>query len=332
MKNDILSIKCIDKYFSINWALMNSCNYKCHYCHSDLNSGSINFPSYDVVIKFVNKIIEHSKKNGLTPYFEFGGGEVTLLKYFGDLIKYISYNDGLISIISNGSKSLNWWKKNIHYLNGVSLSYHVNDIKNELHFINVLKIIEKSKKTQVHLNVMMDPLRFDDCYSFANKIKNIISCSIALQPLFEGFGHGGITKKYAYTKEQELLMKNFRGKPEIKLLPEPRAFVEVEYLDGSRKIMSTFDLLVNDLVNFIGWDCYAGIESIVITFSGDIYRAWCMQDDIIGTIYQDDFILPNAPTFCHTKICQCGIDISSTKINKNILNLSKNVINVKNID
>ncbi|WP_434137526.1 hypothetical protein [Photobacterium leiognathi] len=75
------------KVFSINWALMNNCNYKCSYCHPDLNSGSIKAPSYDVVVNFIENIILHSKELGLIPYFEFGGGEVTILRYFSDSIK-----------------------------------------------------------------------------------------------------------------------------------------------------------------------------------------------------------------------------------------------------
>lgn len=319
-------------YLSINWALINGCNYKCNYCHSDLNSGSIKSPSYCIAIGFVKRIINHSKKLGLRPYFEFGGGEVTLLRYFSDLINFIHKNNGLVSIISNGSKSLQWWRDNVGYLNGVSLSYHVNDIKDEAHFIEVAKILECSSNTRAHVNVMMDPQRFDDCYLFAQRLKEQVKCSIALQPLYEGFGHGGITKRYDYTDEQESLMQTFRGRPEEKNLPEPRALLEIEYLDDSKETLSTFDLLINDQVNFIGWDCYAGVESMVITFSGEIYRAWCMQDGTIGSIYDEQITLPITPTRCRTKVCQCGADISSKKINRKLTVDPNTLIETKNLD
>ncbi|WED22393.1 radical SAM protein [Vibrio sp. JC009] len=314
----MIEVKNKGRFFSINWALMNNCNYKCHYCHSDLSSGSIKAPPYDVVIRFVEKAIAHSKKCGLTPYFEFGGGEVTILRYFGKLIKFIHEDHGLVSIISNGSKPLQWWRENAEYLNGVSLSYHVNDIKDEAHFIEVVKILEHSKNTRLHVNVMMDPQRFDDCYAFAESLKDQARCTIALQPLYEGFGHDGITKKYHYSDEQESVMQIFRGRPENKELPQPRALLDIEYPDGKRETLSTFDLLINEQVNFIGWDCYAGVESVVITFTGKIYRAWCMQDGALGSIYDNQFILPTLPTRCRTKICQCGADISSTKVNRKL--------------
>lgn len=322
----IREIKCKKKFFGINWSLMNNCNYKCNYCHSDLNSGSIKAPSYEVVVNFIEKILDHSNRLDLKPYFEFGGGEVTLLRYFGDLIKYIHKNDGFVSIVSNGSKALQWWHENAQFLNCVDLSYHINDIRDETHFVEVARILESSCNTRLHVNVMMDPKRFEDCYLFALQLKEHVKCSIALQPLYEGFGHGGITKKYSYTEDQELLMQTFRGRPDEKNLPESRSSIVIEYLDGSIENLFTFDLLINNQVNFIGWDCYAGVESIVVTFSGEIYRAWCMQDGAIGSIYDNDITLPTNPTRCRTKICQCGTDISSSKINKKSVQKENNRI------
>ncbi|WP_318440661.1 radical SAM protein [Photobacterium leiognathi] len=331
MMKESIKVRNNSKVFSINWALMNNCNYKCSYCHSDLNSGSIKAPPYEVVINFVNKIINHAKKTGLRPFFEFGGGEVTLLRYFGDLIKYINHNNGQVCIVSNGSKSLKWWNENVQYLDGVSLSFHVNDIKDKEHFVNVAKILEGSKKTRFHVNIMMDPKKFDECISFAEELKSKVKCSIALQPLFEGFGHGGITKKYTYTEKQDLLMKTFRGRPEEKELPIPNSSVEIEYFDGSKNTVSTFDLLVNDQINFIGWDCYAGVESMIVTFSGDVHRAWCMQDPAIGSIYDKSIQIPILPTRCKTKICQCGADLSSTKINRNVHKFDDSIIITQSI-
>ncbi|MFA0079938.1 radical SAM protein [Vibrio artabrorum] len=315
----IKRIESFNDFLSVNWALMNNCNYKCNYCHSDLNSGTIKSPSYEVVIKFVEKLIERARLQGIRPYFEFGGGEVTLLRYFSKLISYIYENGGLVTTVSNGSKPLIWWQKHAQYLNGVSLSYHINDLKSEFHFIEVSKVLEASQATRFHVNIMMVPDRFDDCLAFANRLKQEVRCSIALQPLFEGFGHGGITKKYLYTPEQEQIMKDFRGRPELKTLPPSMAELEVHYADGTTKNLSTFDLIANDQTNFVGWDCYAGIDSLVVTFGGDIYRSWCMQDGPIGSIYDENIELPTKPTKCRTKICQCGVDLSAKKVNTKLI-------------
>ncbi|MDK9758432.1 radical SAM protein [Vibrio sp. D173a] len=315
----INKLECESGFFFVNWALINNCNYQCEYCHTDLNSGNIKAPKYEVVAKFVRDLLENAHRLQLKPYFEFGGGEVTLLRYFSQLIKYIHRNDGIVSIVSNGSKPLKWWIDNTQFLGGVSLSYHINDIKSESHFIEVSKILEASQTTRFHVNIMMVPERFDDCLEFANKLKKEVRCSIALQPLFEGFGHGGITKKYPYTPEQEQIMRDFCGRPELKTLPPSVAELQIKYADGTTKNLSTFDLIANDQTNFVGWDCYAGIDSLVVTFSGDIYRSWCMQDGPIGSIYDEKIELPTLPTKCRTKICQCGVDLSAKKVNTKLV-------------
>ncbi|MGR5069395.1 radical SAM protein [Vibrio alfacsensis] len=318
-KPDLLKINSLGGVFNVNWALTNNCNYKCNYCHPDLRNGSIKAPPYDVAVDFVELILMRSNILGMTPNFEFGGGEVTLLRYFSKLLKHISENNGLVNIVSNASKRLSWWQENFKYLSGVSLSYHINDIKNESHFIEVSKVLESSQNTRFHVNIMMVPERFDDCLAFAKRLQQEVRCSIALQPLFEGFGHGGITKKYPYTPEQEQIMKDFRGRPELKKHPPSMAELEVNYADGTTENLSTFDLIANDQTNFVGWDCYAGIDSLVVTFSGDIYRSWCMQDGPIGSIYDENIELPTHPTKCRTKICQCGVDLSAKKVNTRLV-------------
>lgn len=318
MKNIKLLIPRTDKLY-VNWALTNQCNYSCRYCHEDLNSGNIKEPNEGKVLYFLEKLIVISKKKNKILYVEFGGGEVSLYRSFHSVIKTIHQNNGLVTIVSNGSKRISWWEENTKYLSGVSLSYHIEDIKSESHFIEVSKVLEASRTTRFHVNIMMVPERFDDCVEFANRLKQEVRCSIALQPLFEGFGHGGITKKYPYTPEQEQIMKDFRGRPELKTLPPSMAELEVNYADGTTENLSTFDLIANDQTNFVGWDCYAGIDSLVITFSGDIYRSWCMQDGPIGSIYNENIELPTHPTKCRTKICQCGVDLSAKKVNTKLV-------------
>lgn len=303
----------------VNWALLNMCNYSCTYCHDDLNSGSIGHPGKEIAFKFISKLLDKSKITNKKLYVEFGGGEVTLYRSFESVIKNIYNNKGFVTIVSNGSKKVSWWQDNAMYLSGVSLSYHINDINSESHFIEVSKVLEASQTTRFHVNIMMVPERFDDCLAFANKLKQEVRCSIALQPLFEGFGHGGITQKYPYTPEQEQIMKDFRGRPELKTLPPAMAELEVNYADGTTKNLSTFDLIANDQTDFVGWDCYAGIDSLVVTFSGDIYRSWCMQDGPIGSIYDENIELPTHPTKCRTKICQCGVDLSAKKVNTKLV-------------
>lgn len=301
------------QYFGINWALTTKCNYRCSYCHPSLHNGKIKTADYEKIAHFVNQVCDYCDERGLHPYFEYGGGEVTYLKWFGDLLELINRRKGLVSIISNGSTAIEWWHKHVHALYAANLSFHVEEVTDHEHFIAVAKVLEQSPCSRVHVNVMMLPSRFDECLAFAERLKREVSCSIALQPLYHGFGGGGLSGRFDYTEEQDRIMQQFRGESRSKDLPEPRSWINVERDDGLWFEKSTFDLIIEQQTNFAGWECNAGVENIVVTFQGDIYRAWCMQDGPIGHITDEQLVLPDQPTLCRTKICQCGTDICSTK-------------------
>lgn len=315
-----------EKYFNVNWALMNNCNYACSYCHPDLHGGRIKAPEFDDVLLFIDQVFEYCNRHKVKPFFEFGGGEVTLLRWFSELIWLIKRRGGLVSIISNASKPLTWWRDNIEALHGAFLSFHVEDVKDKNHFIKVARIIEQSENAKLQANIMMLPKCFDECYEFAKRLKNEVKGDIALQPLYHGFGHGGLTERHMYTPWQDKIMTEFRGREHEKDIPLPRGMIIVENQSGEKKEVSSFDLLVEQNTDFVGWKCNAGIENIVVTFKGDIYRAWCMQDGPIGSIYDPVLSLPLKPTICKTKICQCGADIASTKINIRKTKIQQNLI------
>ncbi|WP_051083208.1 radical SAM protein [Chitiniphilus shinanonensis] len=302
------------KYFGVNWALTTKCNFRCSYCHPDLHNGKIKTADYSVVSGFVNRIFDHCDERGLVPYFEYGGGEVTYLKWFGDLLSLINQRGGLVSIISNGSSSLDWWRTHVSALHSACLSFHVEEVGDHERFIEVVRIVEQSPTTILHVNVMMLPERFEECLSFAKRLREEVACSISLQPLYHGFGSPSLKGRFHYDDEQDEIMKSFRGRESEKRLPEPRGYMVAVNQAGEEEKKAVFDLLVEQKTNFTGWQCNAGIENIIVMFSGEIHRAWCMQGGMIGHISDDNLFLPERPMVCQTTICQCGADICSTKI------------------
>lgn len=313
---DMIKLKQSDEglgYFGINWALTNVCNYRCSYCHPDLHNGHIKPPSLERIYKFIDNAFNFCEARNIKPYFEFGGGEVTYLSWFSKVLVRINKRNGLVSIISNASSPLIWWDKNISMLHSVSLSFHYDQIKSQEQFIAVAKLVADSPSTRLQVNIMMLPSRFSECMTFAEKLREQINCGISLQPLYDGFGGGGISSRFGYSELQEKYMEKFCGNPATKYIPEPRGSLTVINEEGHERRVSSFELLVNQKTNFTGWYCNAGVENIVVTFEGDIYRAWCMQDEPIGNIYNETLNLPELPTLCHTKICQCGPDICSSK-------------------
>ncbi len=66
---------------------------------------------------------------------------------------------------------------------------------------------------------------------------------------------------------------------------------------------------------FKNWNCYSGLQTLVIDFEGDIYRGWCKEGGKIGSIYHD-FKFPTQPIKCQKEFCDCKFDFQSEKIRK----------------
>ena len=72
------------------------------------------------------------------------------------------------------------------------------------------------------------------------------------------------------------------------------------------------DLLMNELNQFSGWECWAGIQNITIDGSGNVWRAICRQGEELGNIY-DGFNIPETTVICGKDFCNCAADIQLSK-------------------
>lgn len=296
-------------WFVVNWCLGNTCNYECSYCPLGLHDGSKRWPNLENIQNFILKIKRQHPFKKL--YFEFTGGEVTLYKDFIDLCKFCNEHDIKIGLISNGSRTVRWWDENKKYFDHVCLSYHP-DFAEEDHFMEVVKLCHNDIRT--HVNIMMCPEKFNQCYAFANKIKNLGNLSMALQPLIHDFGD----KLYDYTdqqnnifeKQHELITKHIKF---TKSFDYYRGAMRVVTKEGKTLISSAHRFISEKANDWSGWSCYAGVEQLIVDMDGSIYRGWCKEGGCIGNINDSQLNLPHQPVICSKNMCHCNFDIMCTK-------------------
>ena len=65
--------------------------------------------------------------------------------------------------------------------------------------------------------------------------------------------------------------------------------------------------------NWLGWECWAGVEQLVVDTDGSIWRGWCKVGGLLGHVSDLDLALPVQPTVCDKNRCHCNFDIMSTK-------------------
>jgi len=296
-------------WFVINWCLGNTCNYECSYCPSNLHDGSKSWPDLQLIKRFITKVKNHYLHKNI--YFEFTGGEVTMFKHFIDICKFCTDMDIKVGLISNGSRTTRWWEENKQFFDHVCLSFHPEHA-DEKHFIEVVKILNNEVRT--HVNIMMSPDKFDYCYSVANKVKNLGNLSMALQPLIVDFGeqlyeYNDFQKKI-FDKQHELISKHIKF---TKTFEYYRGAMRMVDSEGITKVSSAHRFISEKTNDWSGWQCFAGVEQLIVDMDGSIYRGWCKEGGVIGRIDNSEINLPLDPVICTKKMCHCNFDIMSTK-------------------
>jgi MoaA/NifB/PqqE/SkfB family radical SAM enzyme len=84
-------------------------------------------------------------------------------------------------------------------------------------------------------------------------------------------------------------------------------------IDGEHKVHAS-DVIKHKWNQFEGWSCNAGLESLMINWDGEVYRATCRVGNSLGNIYNDSFELSTDPVICTRKWCTCAADIPITKV------------------
>lgn len=295
----------------INWSLGNTCNHKCSYCPPSLHNGSRDWVDLETITRVTDQIQKHYGPDR-EYFFEFTGGEVTLIPHFLKICEEISARGCKIGIISNASRALPFWEKARPHLTQACLSYHPEFAKAE-HFLQVARFL--SQTVRVHLNFMMKPQNFHEVFALACMAKEIENVSVALQPLIVDFDR----HLYDYTDFQKKILDNqqeliVRYIPKTRVVKHIRGQMAVVHHDGRREGSIPHIFIANGENNWQGWKCYAGIEQFIVTMDGKLYRGWCEVGGAFGHISDKQIRFPTAPVTCSRTACHCNFDIMSTKV------------------
>jgi len=317
----------------IQWNMGNQCNYKCEYCPDILHDSSKPWLPLDAYLTAIERLSTHYNNQGKRVDYELIGGEVTVMPGFEDIIRKISEYNTHNVVFTNASRTVNWWSKAKHYMDGVVLTYHPLSQDRE-HFVNVINEIKDYVTIDINiagiggdvlrLGEFVEELRdlFKDCEH--NRYDNV---SICVKTMYKKLlGRNSKQETYwDYTDaEQEVLQR-----PGIKPMPvepqpeyehnEPEEVVEdtswmTEFLyeDGSAKYVQSHQIINQGLNNFKGMKCHLGFESLNIDANGEMYSSWCGAVNF-GNVGSTDWQLPETKTSCPFDYCNNISDISITK-------------------
>lgn len=296
----------------IRWCAGNVCNFNCTYC--DSHDGDYQYPrSLGTIYNNFQHLFKVYKQTLRKDKFELeiSGGEPTLWPELGSFVKLVKKEwDVDVQLISNGSRTLRWWKAYAKYFSKINFSFHHKqaDLK---HFINVVDEVV-SQNITVNVMVLMDPNNFEKCIDAINYMKQYRKekWSIEARPIFA-------TNNFAvsYTEEQKKYLKNnLKSLPNLKWIFKNLFKFErnesIVHFDNkkSKRVNPTYH--TNNFNTFKGWMCDIELENIYIHWNG-IIQGSCGQKlfDKEYNIYSRDFIenFNPVPTtlVCERDCCFC---------------------------
>lgn len=299
----------------ISWILGNTCNYKCSYCPPELNSGSDKWVPKETVFEFVERVIDHYKDQDKTLYFEFSGGEVTRDKEFIEIAQWLKERGCWVGMLSNGSRSLEYWEELMPHLDHVCFSYHAESNNSE-HFTKLVDMVHTNVTT--HVTIVMHKDRFQECEEIGlNIAKRIKNSSLSFQPVMKTLGVD--TDMVDYTSEQLERIKELDANIKIiwdKEVRTYRGMLDCTFDDGAVEQISATNLFAEELTGFSGWECAAGQELLTIFYNGDIYPCWGKEGEKsgkIGNVHDEQIAFPDKPCMCDVPVCFDICDIMTTR-------------------
>jgi len=155
----IIGVEPTTPMMSLTWMIGSRCNYDCMYCPAELHDKTSKHPTLDKLKAVWKSIVDKTQHLSLPYKISFTGGEVTANKSFLPLVEYLqtgSFNIGQLLVTTNGSASLNYYKRLSKSVDAISFSTH-SEFFDEAVFFNKVQEIDAimlRPEKSVHVNIM----------------------------------------------------------------------------------------------------------------------------------------------------------------------------------
>jgi len=288
---------------NVSWNLGTFCNYNCSYCWPETHSAKYDFKSLPVYqLALDNLVATAIEFNFKEIYISMLGGELTAYKYFIEFLKYINSIDGIkfkINLVTNLSPSIKYWNEFIEHTKNIDISltasYH-SEFADVNSFLEKIKFIE-SQNMSITPSIVMSPSFFDKLVPIAKEIKSNHNKFIFL------FQYNERDIDPSYTSEMIDIVNELNNSDDVKRFT-------IETKEKKHLIDNANILLGMNFVNYSGWDCEAGFNSIIIDKQLNVRRCWTGVDMPIGNL-KSDFKLERKK--CITSACVCSADLKIKK-------------------
>jgi MoaA/NifB/PqqE/SkfB family radical SAM enzyme len=279
----------------VEWNLGKRCNYDCSYCPSSIHDNSSPHTDIEILKATVDKLMTLGKPIRLS----FTGGEPTVHPKFRELLLYCKHvGVSWISVTTNGTLPMEFYRT-------LPIEQLVFSVHFEYDWMRVCNtLMEVSAMTNI--SVIAQLMAHDE---------HMLSVKTVHARLLAD-GIPTTVRRIRWTEGDHDLFDDMRYHPDDLLwIKQQDATVKGNCVVDDVQIIHANDIIKLHLNKYNGWQCNAGIESLMINWDGDVHRATCRVGGSLGNIYEGTFTQPIGPVTCTRNFCTCAADIPLTKIN-----------------
>jgi len=279
----------------VEWNIGKRCNYDCSYCPSIIHDNHSPHTPIDLLEKTVNKLVSLGKPIRLS----LTGGEPLVHPDIEQFLDYIQYK-GIqwLNVTTNGTRSPSWFRINSIYFNHVVFSLHFeHDWQRVVNHITEIKL---TTEVPFFVNIMAH-------HEYMNEVREVVENFKARDIKYA-------VRRIRWTEGDHNVFDDMRydGK-DLSWLLEQDATADANCLVDDQELIHANDIIKTKRNGFKGWNCHAGLESLMINWDGDVHRATCRVGGSLGNIYNDTFMPPEDTVSCTRDWCTCAADIPLTK-------------------
>ena len=287
----------------IEWNLGKRCNYDCEYCPSEIHDNTSPHTDIEILKVTIDKLVNLNKPIRLS----FTGGEPCVHPKFDELIKYAKHKGiSWISVTTNGTRPFEFYRMLAEYVDQYVVSIHF-----EYDWMRVVRTITRlADNSKVALIGQI--MAHHDHMPNVKIARGILSAE----------GIPSTVRRIRWTQGDHDLFDDMRYNPDDLIwIKEQESTVQgncvIDANSDEEQIIHANDVIKLHLNKYKDWTCYAGIESLMINWDGEVHRATCRVGGSIGNIYKGTFVVPTEPIICNRNFCTCAADIPLTKYIKN---------------
>jgi MoaA/NifB/PqqE/SkfB family radical SAM enzyme len=282
----------------VEWNIGKRCNYDCSYCPESIHDNYSPHTPIDLLEATVDKLSELPKPVRIS----FTGGEPAVHPDFESLLEYCKRkNIYWVNLTTNGTRTANWYLNHEMFINHIVFSLHFeHDWKR---IVRTILEYYDSTEREFFVNIMAH-------HSYMDNVREVVK-------KFTELGIKFAVRRIRWTEGDHNIFDDMRydGK-DLEWLLAQDATAKPNCRVDDRHIVHANDIIKKHLNQFKGWQCNAGVESLMINWDGEVHRATCRVGGSLGNIYTGTFIVPTDPITCTRDWCTCAADIPLTKIKK----------------